>query len=191
MRTALVLGLPGERRMLAKVLLQGRKFRNAEQSPALAQPVQSVLFVCYGNIMRSAFAGALMQREVERTGAHLRVLSAGTNARNGKRADPRAREAATKFGVSLENHGATLVTRELLDEADLIVPMDYLNAARLLAFAPDIADRMVFLGAFDTARGNRAEIADPYGDETDATSSAFERIERCVSSLLARVSAWR
>lgn len=145
------------------------------------RPIASITFVCHGNIMRSAFAAAAMRREASLRGFDLTVDSCGTNARPGKAAHPLARESASALGLSLETHRACLVSRVALHDADLIVAMDYMNAARLLAHFPECRERLVLLGAFGV--GPHLEIEDPYGTDAEETRACFARIDTCVISL--------
>lgn len=176
---------PRERRRYAVLLLKhellGRRWRY--QAPEF--PVASVLFVCYGNIMRSAFACVAFRREAEALGWEPAVSSAGTNARNGKPADPRARAAAATHGLSLDDHRARLLDGAMVNDHDLIVAMDYLNATRILERFPHAAGRLVLLGTLPSERGRPSEIADPYDRAEGEVTACFEAIAQR-SRLLAR-----
>jgi protein-tyrosine-phosphatase len=52
--------------------------------------VGSVLFVCYGNIIRSPMAAALLRADQVHRDATHNVWSAGTHAKGGNEADARA-----------------------------------------------------------------------------------------------------
>lgn len=152
------------------------------QPPAHA--VRSVLFVCYGNVMRSAFAAHAFQRAAGRAGLEIAARSAGTNARPGRGVDPRARASAASLGIDLDGHRARLVDHELLHDADLVVAMDYQNAAILHTRFPDARGRIVMLGAFDTPAGESPEIVDPFEEEPEFTTRLFERIDRSVERMV-------
>ena len=182
-RAFLSLPAASERRWYMRLLLRHSILRQAWRYHRPEHPVRSVLFVCYGNIMRSAFAEAALRREAEQRGWDISVASAGTNARNGKRADPRADESAMRHGLSLAAHGARLLDRSLVDEADVIVPMDYMNAARILARFPDAANRVVMLAGLGEKKGGSLEIVDPYDQSPEDANACFDRIESSVRGL--------
>lgn len=147
-----------------------------------------VLFICHGNIMRSAMAAALFLRYSADNGVARGAVSAGLHAVPGKRADPRARAAAADFEVSLEEHRAQPVTAGLLQEAGLIVVMDRLNEAELLARFPDAADRTVSLAAYlPPSRPPIREITDPYMAEETEVRACFDLVDRAVRSLCDRL----
>jgi len=148
--------------------------------------IQSILFVCKGNIIRSPMAAALLRRhlpEISRGG--LTVASAGLHTKPGSAADRRALEAAKEFGVSLDGHRTQQLSYELVQRADLIFVMDYLNEATLLASFPEARRKTFLLGACPTRVASRSlEISDPYeGTEADIRQ-CYQTLERCISSLV-------
>ena len=117
--------------------MAGFKSQNAHRVPVDAK---SVVFVCFGNIMRSAMAEFLLLRALKETGrSDIRAMSAGLHAGNGTEAHPWAQLAATTAGISLSGHRAKLLTREMVDQCDAILAMDFQNKSELLAQYPDAA----------------------------------------------------
>ena len=89
--------LPAERRAhvrQAAIAAHG----GANRAVALPPRVESVLFVCHGNIMRSAAAAGFLREELRAAGiTNVRVASAGTHAHDGR---PRMRARRTPRGSS-------------------------------------------------------------------------------------------
>jgi len=144
-----------------------------------------VLFICHGNIMRSALAEALMASRVSSHHRSTLVRSAGLHAVAGRPADGRMKRAAADYGISLDAHRAAPVTEQLLAEADIVLVMDYLNETELLARFPSVEAKLRLLGSFAPSESDGAEIADPFsGDETSA-SECGARVSQCVDALIA------
>jgi protein-tyrosine-phosphatase len=78
----------------------------------------TVLFVCVHNAGRSQMSSALLEREA--AGRHT-ALSAGTTP--GERVHPEVVEVMRELGVDLSERRPQLLTRELAEQADLIVTM--------------------------------------------------------------------
>jgi len=126
--------------------------------------VRSVLFVCHGNIIRSAMAEAMLHKYLRQSPGRpaIAVASAGLTDQPQERADSRSRAIAGEFGVSLEAHRPQRLTQELIDGADLIFIMDYFNEARMLVWFPVAKDKVFYLSTFGKQRGTRnPEVPDP------------------------------
>ena len=147
-----------------------------------------VLFVCHGNVMRSALAeGLLVARTKHVHGAAIRVRSAGTHATPGRTADPRMQKAAGALGIPLEQHRATTLSRDLVEESDIVFVMDHLNEASVLARFPSIGAKVRLLGSYSPSTREGIEIRDPFtGDDAQASQCAV-RVAACVDAFLATV----
>ena len=78
----------------------------------------TVLFVCLHNAGRSQMSAALFERETK--GRH-RALSAGTTP--GERVHPEVVEVMRELGVDLADRVPRRLTRELAEQADIVVTM--------------------------------------------------------------------
>lgn len=161
--------------------------RRSATRPAAAAPA-SILFICHGNIIRSAMAEQLLRRECAASGGEpVGIRSAGMHARAGRPADARAIDLAPEFGVSLATHRAAELTAEAVTAADLIVVMDFLNEADLLSRFPAAAPKVRLIGEyFDSDGSNGAlELPDPYMEDAAAVRASFVRLEQGVRRLIA------
>ena len=81
-----------------------------------------VLFVCTGNICRSPLAEAFLADRSDRLlEGGVRVRSAGTWGRSGHPPTPETVAAGAERGLDIEGHGATPLTAELVEAADLVL----------------------------------------------------------------------
>ena len=144
-----------------------------------------LLFVCHGNVMRSAVAAAMFRSKVKGTKRTFVVQSAGTHARSGSPADPRMCAAAALAGISLDSHRATPISVALVHDAHAIFVMDYLNEAELLARVPSARSKVYLLGTFGPSPQRAPEISDPFMSDADASCQCARQIEACVGGLVA------
>ena len=93
--------------------------------------IQHVLFVCTGNICRSPLAESLLERALKDRGLEVQVTSAGTGAWDGAPASEGAYLVGLERGLDLSGHRARLLTRELVEVADLILTMARHHRARV------------------------------------------------------------
>ena len=175
------------RRVYARRLAT-RALDRASRTRAVGPDVRSVVFVCHGNIMRSAFAAAFLRQQLGGDD-RVRVVSAGMRARAGRPADPRAAAAAWELGVSLDEHRAQPMSAALVRESDLIVVMDALNESELLAAFPEARGKVLLAGELAGSPDRSAlEIADPYAGTGDDVRACFRRVAEHVRWLHGRIA---
>src|SRR3989441_4427335 len=91
-----------------------------------------ILLVCTGNICRSPLAAALLDRALAQRGIDgIEVASAGTGAWDGAPVSEGAYLVGLERGLDLSAHRARLLTRELVEDADLILTMARHHRARV------------------------------------------------------------
>src|SRR3989442_8878821 len=94
--------------------------------------MKQILLVCTGNICRSPLAAALLTRALAERGFEgIDVSSAGTGAWDGAPASEGAYLVGLERGLDLSGHRARLLTRELVEAADLILTMARHHRARV------------------------------------------------------------
>lgn len=115
--------------------------------------VRRVVFVCLGNINRSAFAHAVADK------IGLEAASFGLATTTGGSAYEKAISTAPRFGVSLEKHKATDISDFDHRDGDLLVVMEVRHIDRLLSRGhPDEA--IALLGRWSAPM--RLHIHDPH-----------------------------
>lgn len=171
------------------------KLTDRPQPPTRAaiHQARDVLFVCHGNIIRSAFAEARTVQKLEPYGTTetVRIHSAGVCAQDGNPAHPDARGVAPRYGLSLAAHRAQQLDPAMVAAADLIFVMDRLNQVRMQQQFPEARQRTFLLGTLDPAgrfADDGQQIRDPYGEGPEAVADCFERLLPCVDALAEALS---
>jgi protein-tyrosine phosphatase len=179
---------PGAGRIYASLrLLDVFGVRGANQR--LVPPsARSFLFVCFGNIMRSAMAEFLMRQALHEAGVESRacITSAGLHATVGREAHPWAQEAAAGLGVSLTEHRAKPLTRDMVEQADCVFAMDFQNKAELLTLYPEAQERIFMLSAYAEGPWQYREIPDPYLGDLEITRVCCGQLRICIQNLVAK-----
>jgi protein-tyrosine phosphatase len=190
---------------LLRRLLEPKATRIERLNSALGVPNTRLVFVCHGNIMRSAFSAQVARAAVPY--AADRIVSSGTHANPGREAEPTALAVAASLGVDISNHQASSLAGIGLSDSDLVICMDRGNEARVLQFLGQ-GQRVFLVGDIDelsaghwphgavvhsgagraaneTACGapidavagdDGREVPDPYGKGPDVTRRAFLRL---------------
>jgi len=159
---------------------QRRAWRTGVVSAALLR-AQSMLFVCYGNINRSALADVMIRAYAEDSG--ISVSSAGFHPQDGRPVDAVMVDVAAQFGVDMRAMRSICVTTQLLRDSDIIFVMEKSHYDRLRAMDASIADKVYLLGAHANVAFWPAEIADPYGRARSEYLASYERIAEAVDNI--------
>lgn len=147
-----------------------------------------VLLVCTGNTCRSPMAEVILRRiAAERGLDRVEIGSAGVGAWEGSPASEGAYLVALEHGLDLSAHRARTVTRELLQEADLVLAMSAGHAARVAALGA--AEKVVRLGDYVGRPAGEADVPDPFGGGLDDYRATFARLAELLEDAVARLAA--
>lgn len=144
--------------------------------------MQSILFVCLGNICRSPIAEGVARRLIEQRGHNIVVDSAGTgNWHVGETPCEHSVAVARNHDVDISQLRARQVKKADFTTFDLIVALDQNNYRDLKALG---CQNLVKLG--DYGHGG-ADVPDPYFfDGFEGFENVYTMIESCVKELLNR-----
>lgn len=183
------LGSGAQRAAFVRRAIARRVFGYQESLPA-PRPDGQVLFVCHGNIMRSALAEVALRHDLALD--TFRIASAGTAAVPGTPADPRARAYAEACGLDLRGHRARALEDGLLEQSDVIFALDRRIEAELLARSPALRPRVFLLAGISSRGGYRGEdVIDPYSLPEGPAAESFALVLRSVRTLAERLRAPR
>src|SRR3989442_12734183 len=150
--------------------------------------IKRILLVCPGNICRSPLAEALLRRALEeRSVAGVSVTSAGTGGWDGASASEGAYLVGLERGLDLSGHRARLLTRELVEAADLILTMARHHRARVDELGGE--GRVFVLGEYAGRDGEEAEVSDPFGGDLDVYRDTCAELEALVAAAVERIVA--
>ena len=128
----------------------------------------TALFVCLHNAGRSQMSAALFERAA---GGRHRALSAGSEADPGGRVHPPVVEVMRELGIDLSDRKPRRLTRELAEQADVVVTMGCGDACPVIP-----GKRYV-----------EWELEDPKGRAVDDVRATRDDIARRVQALVAEL----
>ena len=163
-------------RRLARAYERRRMVRATQQPGELAGQVaraRTILFVCLGNIIRSAFAAELLRsRSLGR--ADVRIRSAGLDATTDGPAHPTAVQCARRFGVDLSAHRTHRLDRSDIEEADVLLAMEIDHVVEIHRRFPQHRHKVYLFGCLND---DAQDVADPVYAPNDVFEACFERID--------------
>ncbi len=148
--------------------------------------MKKILLVCTGNICRSPLAAALMQRALGERGAEgIEVSSAGTGAWDGAPVSEGAYLVGLEQGLDLSAHRARLLTRDLVEQSDLILTMARHHRARVDELGGE--GRVFVLGEYAGRGGDAAEVSDPFGGDLAVYRDTCAELTTLVAAAVDRI----
>jgi len=168
--------------------LHVRRHRKAITALLAAPKPRRILILCHGNVCRSPYFAAALQRELSETlHTDIDVDSAGFVG-PGRPVPEESLLAAGGRGVSLD-HCSKLVTHEMVAMSDLVIVMDTVQANRAVREFGATAGQIVIAGDLDPLPIETRVIRDPWKQSVDVFSETFDRIDRCVRALVETIDA--
>ncbi len=149
-----------------------------------------VLFVCLGNICRSAMAEGLFRNVAGHRGLDVEIDSAGTsNWHIGEAPDGRAQERMRADGIDISALRGRQIGADDFDRFDFVLAMDENNFGKLSALAGEA--RMERLSMFmDFAPNREGEaVPDPYYGRADGFDRVFQMLTEASHGLADRIQS--
>ena len=152
-----------------------------------------ILFICHGNICRSAMSEFIMRDMIKKRGLadEIQVSSAATSREEiGNDMYPPAKRKLDKEHIPYTRHHARQITRQDYDEYDLLVCMEQYNIRNLKRIIPDDPDNKIHL--LLEYSDNTRDISDPWytGDFDRAYDDITEGCEGLLEYLQKENRSW-
>jgi len=146
--------------------------------------VNSILFVCKGNICRSPFAQYYAQKIFPES---MTILSSGYYSETGRRCPKKAIKAAKEYGIKLEKHRSILITKEMIKDAQIIYVFDEENKQTLDTLFPNAKNKIILLGTL--IENLPTIISDPYCKKYSDYKLTYNLISNFIAALFKKLNS--
>ena len=184
------------RRLLSAARHAPDRLLHASRRRALARRIRGgsvptrITFICHGNICRSPYAAASLQRRLEGStiGGRILIRSAGFVG-PGRPPPPEAIQVARAGGLDLSEHRSRLLTVALAMDGALLVVMAPGQRRAVSSTFGTPRSRLVLLGDLDPEPIRTRAIRDPYRQSADVFKEVYARIDRCLDTFVRHLLA--
>ena len=156
----------------------GWRFHPAARNPINLSAVERLVFVCKGNICRSAMAQAVSEA------AGFPALSFGFDTTPGKPADPGMQRVSERNGYDISSHRTASLDTYSSIPGDLVLFFESAHLAQLSSRMGPVA-KTELLGMW--ARPRRPYIHDPYGGSPIYYARVAGLIRQSVNNLVEEI----
>ena len=134
---------------------------------------RTILAVCTGNTCRSPMVEAIIRQKLGFWGRlRYRVISAGTNAKNGDIVSRNSVEALKDWGIDISTHRAKELKPKMVKKAYLIIGLSESHRATVLSMDLRAIVRVL-------------NVSDPFGRSIDVYRNTRDEIANKVAPLIA------
>lgn len=150
-----------------------------------------IMFICTGNICRSAMAHGLMEKKIKDNNMkNIEIYSCGIFAEDGDNATYNAIEAAKEYGVDLSNHKATNIKNSKIGEMDLILCATMSHKYAVLQMYPNLKEKTYTIKEYvnDEANLKDLDIKDPWGYDIEIYRFCIGEIDKCLNKLIEKIA---
>ena len=168
-----------ERRQQEKIRYEGTAVR-------VVRGAKRILFLCYGNINRSALAEQHLKHLLS---SNVTISSCGFHPQDKQPADPNMAALVKKHGLSLEDWSSRVIAREMVTQADVILAMEAKHLVRLYMEYPEVKGRAFLLSCVTPSGTIPLEIRDPFGQSRADYENCFNDVTQATSTLAVVISS--
>lgn len=146
---------------------------------------RKILFICTGNICRSATAEVLALRKLRAMGlAGVEVSSAGVFAEPGRPCPSETVASLARRGADARGHRARALTPELVEWADLILAMTEDHRTSVARRYPKSVGKVTL---FTSYAGLSGDVEDPYEGGPKEHDACTARIDEALEKILTKL----
>jgi protein-tyrosine phosphatase len=146
------------------------------------QRPRKILVVCYGNVCRSPYLQAVLQRALP----DLEVMSAGFYGSD-RPVPPASLTLSVKRGLDLSRFRSRPLSQSMVSSAELVVVMDSNQATQMSRMFRVSPARIVIAGDLDPRFEASRAIVDPWNQSDDVFEASFNRLDRCAAALVTAI----
>lgn len=128
--------------------------------------------------MAAAYFRALCDKSGQKD---ITVSSAGVSALDGGNVSPQSAAVMEELGINMSSFQSAMLTKNLLEESDLIITMTSTHRAHVMRILPEAASKTRLLLEFSSLSGG--DVDDPFGGDIADYRSCFRQMKEALDNL--------
>ena len=149
--------------------------------------MKKIMFICTGNICRSAMAHKLMEKKVNAEGKNIEIYSCGVFAEDGDLPTYNAIEAMKEYDVDMSSHKATNIRNSKIKEMDIILCATTSHKNNVENMYPELKGKIYTIKEFADYSNNNLDINDPWGYDIEIYRFCASEINDCLEKIIRKI----
>ena len=149
-----------------------------------------IMFVCTGNICRSAMSEWILKKKIEQDNElkeRVEVCSSGVYAENGDKPTYAAIEVMKEMNIDITKHTATNISNSKIEDMDLILCATKSHKIAVIDLYPDLRDKVYTMKEYVGYEQNDLDIKDPWGYDIVIYRYCAAELEKCIDLLIEKI----
>lgn len=150
----------------------------------------NIMFICTGNICRSAMAHLMLQKRLtDLNKEDIKVFSCGISADDGDGVTYNTIEVLKEYDIDGRMHRATNIRNSNIEKMDLILCATKSHKNTVIRMYPQMEDKVFTMKEYCGYLENKGEtdILDPWGYDIKVFRKCAEDISICIELLLQKL----
>jgi len=146
-----------------------------------------IMFICTGNICRSAMAHKMLEKKAKEQNKNIEVYSCGVWAQNGDIPTYEGIETMKEYGIDLRTHRATNIRNSNIEDMDVILCATQNHKINVISMYPELKDKTFTMKEYAGFPENDLDISDPWGYGLEVYKNCAKEIEKCIEIILKKI----
>ena len=143
-----------------------------------------IMFICTGNICRSAMAHRMLEKKAKEENKNIEVYSCGVFAENGDVPTYEAIQTMKEYEVDLSKHRATNIRNSNIRDMDVILCATSSHKNNVIAMYPELKEKVYTMKEYVGYPKGDIDIKDPWGYGIEVYRKCAKEIEDCINKIL-------
>ena len=146
-----------------------------------------IMFICTGNICRSAMAHKMLEKKAKEENKDIEVYSCGVFAEDGDVPTYEGIDVMREYGIDLSKHRATNIRNSDIKDMDIILCATSSHKNNVISMYPELKEKVYTMKEYAGYDKKDIDIKDPWGYGIATYRMCAAEIEDCINKYIGKL----